>query len=403
LPQKVLRVDRMAVSWPIASYAAEVLSAWPQGFERMLEALRSGSTERAQGSLPRSFRGMYVALYRGLRDPQFGFVRSAFEAYVQRHWTSSLARRNRRLAPATVEASAWVSAKEAAARLGVSTRRVKELIASGALDGRHRVTRGGRTFWVVRKSAIEGADTQEDSCTLQEAAQRLGLKRARLARLVGPLSPLAADRDSFVAAWRIDPSVVACLELIVLAAPLAKGEPGQAVTVDEVLRHWALPDATIGRLLVELIEGSLESVGRVSDLAGVPSLLLPSSRLAEFRKRTARANVGLTVPEVARHLAVKQEVAYFLVRRGLLAADRVHGTRRPEWRVSREHLSDFHRDYVFAREIAAKRAASPRATMAWLAAVGRYPCSGPGVDGGRQALYRRSDVAGIELPLDGGR
>jgi hypothetical protein len=115
------------------------------------------------------------------------------------------------------------------------------------------------------------------------------------------------------------------------------------------------------------------------------------------------ASVGLTVPEVARVLAIKQEVAYFLIRRGLLGADRVRGARRPEWRVSREQLADFQRDYVFAREIAARRGASPRSTMVWLAAVGRRPCSGPGVDGGRQALYRRSDLAEIELPLDGGR
>lgn len=400
-PQKIMRVDRMALSWQLSSYAAEVLAHWPRGFHwHLSKCAQRGAREDSAGSLSRAFLGIYHALYRGLADPQFSFLREAFESFVRDRWPGSLARRNRRLSERTREDSAWISASSAALQLGVSRARLVALIGTGEIVGLVRTTRSGRQFWTVLRESVLRVTLQE-VCTLEQAAARLGLRRSRLKRLLGPLSLIGRDREPG-GAWRVDGGLVSRLEQVVRAATTVDAATSSQFALGSALRFGAIADEALSALLLALAEGKLRPSGRIGGLRGLPSLVLPRAWLNESKASGDSLNrFGLSGPDAARALRIKQEVLYFLIRKGLLQADRVAGTRRAEWRVREENLNEFRRRFVFARDVAQARGSSARAVARHLAAVGRHPCSGPSVDGGRQLIYRRVDVEASELSLGG--
>jgi len=155
LPQKVNQLDTLLISWPITSMAAEILESWPAGLTRLLENLRGHGSAEDKGKLSKAFSGIYSALYKGFRDPEFDFLRAAFENYVIEHWTGAIGKRNRRLDETVLRAMTWIPANHACRVLDVSRRRLNDLIQDGRLQGDKRLTADHREFIVVKRLDVE--------------------------------------------------------------------------------------------------------------------------------------------------------------------------------------------------------------------------------------------------------
>lgn len=97
---------------------------------------------------------------------------------------------------------------------------------------------------------------------------------------------------------------------------------------------------------------------------------------------------GMSIPEAAARLGLKQEVVYLLCSRGLLHASGLSGARR----VSEADLASFDQDFF----VPARHEGVGGRSRGWLAlqlfAAGLVPVSGPEVDGGRQWIFRAADV-----------
>lgn len=392
MPQKVARIERMAVSWSMSSYAAAVLAAWPRGFHLMLDGIAKGAPSHSQGSLPRVFRGMYAAVYRGLKEPEFAFVRYAFAGYVFEHWTPSVSRRNRRLPPGLEGTPAWVPIRQAAAGRGLADSKLRNLVDDGLVAAAVRTTVTGRHVCTVRADSLPQDLLRSDAYTLKEAAERLSLSEARLRRLFGPMGQLQQNLTA-ARTWRVDAGLVDALcRVVAVTAPIDAGRHDM-ISIDHVLRHWALQDSATAELLLRLADGRIVPAGRVVHLSGVPSLLLSGQALQGcLRKRDRAMRTGLSVPEAASALRIKQEVAYFLIRAGLLTASLVRGPLRKEWNLRADDLERFQKRFVFARDLARFHRTSARAFAARLSKEGISPVSGPRIDGGRQLLYCRSAI-----------
>lgn len=394
VPQKVPNVDRLDVSWPITSYAAEVLCRWPDGMSALLRQLRAGSRDEDKGRLGKAFGGLYSALYKAFGAPEFSFLRRAFESYVADHWTGSVARRNRRLDSAVLDDVAWIPANHARRTLEVSPRRLNQLIDQGLLRGDRRRSAGGREFLVVLKSDVTSlAPTVNGGVSLLAAAERLGLKRQRLGVLLPIICPEAAKIGAVGCPWSIPVAWVERWEGMLRNLPLV-GERGEGlVSLGHLLRYWPWTDEQVGRLLVDIVDERVAAVGIAPGLDGLSALLhgLDQTRQWFAARHTAQAD-EMTIPEVAVRLDVKQEVAYALVRTGLIASAVRRVGRRAEQRVALTALHEFGRRYAFCRDIARTLARSPKAVASFLAAEGIAPAAGPQVDGCRQLVFARADV-----------
>ena len=396
VPQKEPNLDQFDVSWPITSYAAEVLSNWPDGMTSLLEHLRK--TERVENprKLGKAFGGFYPALYKAFGAPEFAFLRSAFEDYVADHWSGPVAKRNRRLDASVLDALAWIPANHACRQLKVSRRRLKQLVEDGRLKGELRRSSTGREFLMVLKAdVIRIMPTLNGGPSLVEVAERLGLKRQRLSGLLPTICPEAEKFGAVGCPWSIPEVWVTRWESLLQAQQrqLAAGEG--CVSLEHMLRYWPWTDDQIGRLLVDVL-GSHDHaapVGVVAGARGLGGLLFDLDRAKQwFADRQQTQQGDLTIPTAAIKFEVKQEVVYGWVRAGLLEAVARRVGRRAEQRISSAALTAFQWRYVLGRDVAQVLGRSPRAVAAFMASEGVVAVAGPGIDTSRQLLFCRVAV-----------
>jgi hypothetical protein len=100
----------------------------------------------------------------------------------------------------------------------------------------------------------------------------------------------------------------------------------------------------------------------------------------------------MSVDQAARHLEIKQQVAYDLLRHGFLQSvvDET-GVLRGR-RITHDAIADFRSKYVPLTEVARARCMGMRRA---LVEIPVRPVCGPKVDGTRQYFYLREEVMGL--------
>lgn len=406
LPQKISQLDTLKVSWPITTMAAEILDSWPSGFWRLLDNLRHQSSASPQGKLTTAFRGFYSALYKGFRDSEFNNLRTEFENYLSQHWTGAIGRRNRRIAETVLKTMAWMPANHACRLLSVSRRRLNDLIEEGRLQGEQRLTSGNRKFIVVRRSDVEQlVATLDNGVALADAALRLGFSRQRLLALMPIICPQAKKLGAQGCPWAIPVTWVERWETLIRSQISVELIDSQTVAFGHLLRYWPWTNDQIGSLLIDIYSAEIVPVGSLERAGGISSLVLNLDRVKQwFSGKQHVPCVEIAIPDVAIRLGIKQEVAYALVRSGLLHATLRKVGRRPEKRVKVTTLEDFERGHILGRDVARLLGRSPRAIADFLLANGVMPVAGPGIDTCRQTVFKRVEVYdwlhrnGLEMP-----
>ena len=394
LPQKVSQVDTLHVSWPITSMAAEILESWPAGLTRLLENLRCHGNVEDKGKLSKAFSGFYSALYKGFIDAEFDFLRAAFEDYVAEHWTGAFGKRNRRLDESVLKTMSWIPANHACRVLDVSRRRLNDLIQDGRLRGERRLTAGHREFIVVRRSDVEKLSlTLDDGITLLEASIRLGVKKQRLLALLPIICPQAKKLGAQGCPWAIPVNWMERWETLSRTQLQVESLDFKVVALGHLIRYWPWTNEQIGLLLVDILNGEIVPAGVLKSGTGVGTLVLSVDKLDHWFSGKQRLPCAeLTIPDIALRIGVKQEVAYSLVRSGLLLATLRKAGRRTEQRVKVAILEEFERRYILGRDIAQLLGRSPRAVAEFLLTDGVRPVAGPGIDNCRQNVFQRDAI-----------
>lgn len=96
-------------------------------------------------------------------------------------------------------------------------------------------------------------------------------------------------------------------------------------------------------------------------------------------------------------MKLKEQVAYQLVRAGLLATEIIPENGRPLTLIPTKALNDFEAAFVSAVTLALRLKTSPRHLTQLLQEEGVQPVTGPTVDGGRQTFFRTADVATVSI------
>lgn len=408
VPQKIVDADRLAVSWAISSVAAEILAAWPRGFHDLLGGLYRETSSVQSRSLRGAFGGLYRALYRAFKQPAFGFLRDAFEEFVAESWSGAIGRRNTRLDLGVLDRLTWVPPRAARQMFGITPAYLNRLVADGVVAEITRFTASGRSFQMVRKGDVQASRRDTDRyVTLEFAAKQLGLKRQRLSRLLPVICP-EADKDAASGVpWHV-PRVWLddWLGRIRTYKPVALPAPDHLTSLEHLLRFGGSNDASIGLILRAIQRDELRPAGVVEGDRRLSALFFHACDLDALLQPCGADDNScwLTVPRAAESLGVKQEVAYHLIRAGLLEATLSRHRGRAASRVHRTDIEVFERRYVLGREIARVCGVSPKAVVLRLKEIGVLPVSGPGVDGSRQVVYERSTIEAVinALPQDAG-
>jgi hypothetical protein len=325
-------------------------------------------------------------LYEELSDPCFQFVRDGFESYLREHWWGLVCKRNKLMQRQTIDAHPRHSIRETATAAGVRPSLVRHLVQAEMVFATTSILPSGRTASTLHRSDI--ARIQEltnGAVSIEQAAKLLALSERRLRNLIadGVITPLISRyTNRHAGAWLIPASEV-CRLFLRADRPLAE----DGITVHDVLKYWRLRSTESVGLVKAVIGQQLHTQG--DDHSPVPLgkvLLDRAEALQWLASRRAAETEELSVDQAAKALGLKQQVAYDLVRLGLLASTPRALLGR---RITASDLRHFQTTYVSLADYARTAGRSPRSMLMGLAAT---PVCGPAVDGSRQYFFRKVDL-----------
>ncbi|WP_158238563.1 TniQ family protein [Pollutimonas subterranea] len=356
--------------------AANTLDRWPESFLTLLalnQALPSTQSVR------RDFGVVYTVLYRCLRGSEYQFLRDEFEKFVNDHWQGALTKRNKSFSRGTLAKHPRMTLKDATAKSKAAPsvlKRLGTIVAAAEVGTTH-----GRRITTVETRRLQHID----GVTLQKAAQLLHLQERRI-RLLIEAEIIKADISPVIykaAAW-----FISLHQLHRLIFHNQGHRAADAVSFTHVMKCGKLTNEEFIGLVKALMTGKIQTVNGSASTIPLGQARVSRVALTEWLQKFRFDNdLPLSVDQAAKALGIKQEVAYFLVRKGLLIS--CSGRTQGSVQVRQKDLKSFQAKYVSLATLAKKRGTSPKTLRLCLLCD---PATGPDVDGGRQYFYRVADL-----------
>lgn len=384
-PRPIRMLERGEDTHRLINAGWQICQDWPSGINGFFEQLQQGAAKRkGRYGIVKSFgRLSDWVVDRSVAPETRRVVREALEDYLDANETI----RFRTKKVARTQSGKLLTLTQATKLLNRSVVRV------GAILKKHKLV----DSWDGRGSGaailIQAATVKRMRAELNGLVDRKGARRI-----------LRISRNGFAKAEQID-----WLWKSAATGPVAElfGRPswnarGLEALVDLFCRACGanrppdrkvrLSDAISSGRFAE-VDFSPKSLPRHLDSAwldekakGLARIVLNADRLVQ---RPQPSGGALTIPEVAVVLKVKQEVAYHLCRRGLLKTHVEPGIKGQL--MSAPEMKSFRHTYVFASQLGLDAGRHRGWAAEHLMAAGCKPVSGPGVDGGRQFVFRKTE------------
>ena len=368
---------------------------WPASFHVMLAHVRDDASRRRGRYGVRKELGGLMTWLAGLEGG------SAVHQLVQPEVAGHIARegiRARSPLCRTTTPPVNLTLNETARRLGRSSTKVRQ-----ALVGDQTAQQRGRGSPIaLPRTEIEAvADELAGLRDKRALARGLGcgrklleavLSAGYLAAWSGRSAQLAGTRR-----WRAA-DAIALVERLERAVTGSGVDGIHLVTAYKHLRQGGMSSVAATGML---IGGGLRPVGRDTRATGLQRLLFDREEVASVVAGGRVVELTLSVPQVAKALGIKQELAYRLCATGVIGTSSAEVTRRG-CRIEPAELDRFQREYVLPGKVVTGQRQHRGWLAAQLLAAGAQAVSGPGVDGGRQYVFRRDDLrrARVDIPVD---
>ncbi len=377
-PLKLKDAGALTVAKPIAEGAGKALMNWPHGFEDLLDAIREQRRNAASWKLREAIGPIYKDIYHYLKDPRFDFVRTAFESYIRDHWEAPLACRNRNIGLQLVRNHTWVPVCEAAQRSGVEPALLRRMAKGREIPTREQTHRSGRCARIVNLASVRNyAGRVQQAMTAEQTATHLGISRKRVRQLLeaGLLAALGGTPRAGQR-WWIDPM---SLDRCAHSGRQMAMAPKNSVSVEQLAKCSIASAQSFVSLIDAIQTGELPVWVPLGSKQEIGKWRLSKDDLVRWRPVAETVGASrLSVGDVALQLGVKQEVAYALVRARLLPATTDSAGRRIVQWIDIQALSEFREQYILGTELAALARTSPKQMAKRLKACGIQPIAGPG-------------------------
>jgi hypothetical protein len=164
------------------------------------------------------------------------------------------------------------------------------------------------------------------------------------------------------------------------------------------LRMLARVNVGMGQFLIAILHGEVAPCGESVNV-GLASLQFLKKEVSDYARRQRCNQIGKTysAPEAAKLLGVGKDVVYFLARKGILLSRNGVGERYSDLLISQDGLNEFNSTYALPAKIAARLGTVSGHLTSLLKTRGIRPVSGPHVDGGRQYVFMKSDLEGVNI------
>ena len=380
-PGQIAGLHDIVIAESAMANVAHLLMDWPANFEKLLLAIQT--QQASSPSVRRTFGSLYHVLYFNLHEESFQFLRDAFEHYLSEHWWGLVCKRNRSFRKQTIASHPRLTIDQAAAQSGVAPAVIKHLSQASLIDMHETTLSSGRkTYSVHQKDLSHIALLANVGMNISQASIYLGIAEKRVRELISAniIQPLVSRARSKSASWLIPRQQ---LEQLSFKASLSIQH--DLVTLSWIVRYWRLRKGEFVALIKALLAHEFEILGLAEGKVMLGEVLFNPLQVKNWMLMyRATADQTLSVDEAARFLGVKQQVAYQLVRTGLLKSVKEYAAGQ---RIHKSNLQSFQKNYISLAEIAIQQKISPRAA---LKAMKIKPACGPTIDGCRQYFFKRN-------------
>ncbi len=195
---------------------------------------------------------------------------------------------------------------------------------------------------------------------------------------------------------KLPSSEISRILLVGQALAVRQALESNEISLGHVIRYWLWSDNAIADLILQVVAGKVIPDAILDTEQGIKGWVFSTAYLTSWLAvSTPVSRAGISVPELAAILLVKQEVAYFLVKNQFIRSGQSDDGKFLV--VPYDAIEEFNQTYILLSEIAKRLRSSSRGLLAKLEKLKIYPISGPSVDGGRQIVMRRSSQ--LELAL----
>ncbi len=267
---------------------------------------------------------------------------------------------------------------EAAKRSGVEKALLKRMAKGREIATREQTHKSGRCARIVNLETVSNyAGRARQAMTAEQAAAHLGISRKRVRQLLeAGLLAMLGGPPRVGQRWWIDPM---SLERCAYSGRQVADKPENSVSVTQHAKCCIATAESFVSLIGAIQTGELPVWVPSGCNQALGKWRLSKDDLAKWRPGAEAAGTSrLSVGDAAVQLGVKQEVAYALVRAGLLLATTESAGRHVTQWVDVQALSEFQKQYILGTELAAFARTSPKRMAQRLKACGIQPVAGPG-------------------------
>ncbi|MCX7207913.1 MAG: TniQ family protein [Proteobacteria bacterium] len=377
----------------VSRYAAAAMRSWPDGFHELLKQIMLKRKAKEHWKISHAFGPIYRDIYIELADPQFDFVRRAFEQFIHENWSGPLAFRNKNLDVGVIQNHRWAPVSDVARKVGVDPSLLIRMADAGEIPSNSLSHASGRVERLVDRLHVEQmAKSLINLQTLNQVSETLAISELRVRQLIkaGLLVAVGGTPKSGECWWFSFDS------LAQLTAVQIKPEENESKELFSLKSFTQFVGNS--QEFVSLIRAVHAQQIHVSTIAGASVLEMGFWQFEReeidlwIKQHRLNAKNELSVIEAASILGVKQEVAYALVRLGLLRCEtKLVGRRATQW-ISLSELKRFQKHYCFGSELAQIFQTSPRHLPSILMAEGIFPAAAPTLPDAycRQYVWQRS-------------
>lgn len=383
--------------------AVSVFNDWPNNYFQFLEWRRSHIPNlRFTSGIDRDFHEYKSALYYQLAARQLDFMRAAFEEYLATRWEGGYAAYLRRLSPALLVRSKYVSRNDAKEFLHIKAEGVDKLIALGKLNAVIRYKGSARTILIERTSLEYVKHEFGQLIYLKQVAAILGLPKQRICELIKCNLLRSANGEYIDGRSSVAFSSEEVRSLLsAVNGQLMKGRrvaPNENVEFLKALRILGRKSVDVGQFIQLILDGTICPIGK-GPKPGLASLTFSKSDINCYITELERSWLGETysAAEVAKILGIGLSSTRFLISKGLIQSRRQAVKGHHDLRISKSAVDIFNSTYTLPAKLVHQFNTTSSRLTNLLMVNGVNPVSGPKTDEGKQYVFNRVDVENINL------
>lgn len=370
-------LHRVENVYQMTSMAGLLLSDWPTSFHCSLKKLDARIATSKRNSAARHVDRLRMNIYEGLTSPAFDFVRSELEAHSL---YPDCTRGNSYLGfHLPSEPNQLASLEVASKALNLNVPLLKRLIAEGELHGYRGISAcGNKTIVVDLIQARHLAATLPPLLNIAQAANQLKLPVSTIKVLCkNGCFTCRGGRPAAGQSWWIDTN-----SFDISNACLKHRRPSTStLCLSDALRHPFMSGEGVAHLFKAIQEGTLSvSIKAKSDAGVIGAWRLGSDEWQSWlsaHMRQMTASQSLSVPQAAETLNIANDVAYSLIRYGLLNSTVELKNGVTSQRINLDAIENFKKSYILGSELAKTLCLTSKETTIQMKKLGVVPIAGP--------------------------